>query len=106
MMLVATCASPTSRIRSVTRPCGLRITSKRCSYQASSASDVDGSRKRIGNLGELLVKRREHRKNTQQGFRRGRLHDKPLAFLANYGVVAGQFKPSRYTHCLVPPVLK
>ena len=74
--------------------------------QDGNASEFDSARARIGDLGELLVNGRERRKDAQQGFCRDRLHDKLLAFFAHYGVLAGQFKASRYAHCLVPPVLE
>src|SRR5690242_17468029 len=106
MMLVATCASPTSRTRSVTLPADYGSSRRRCSCRASSASKFDGARERIENLGELVVQWRERRKDAQQGFWCDGLHDKPLAFLAHDGVLAGQFKASRYAHRLVPPVLE
>jgi hypothetical protein len=81
-------------------------TRRRCSYRAGSASEFDGARTQIRDLGEILVEGRERRKDSQQGFRGDGFHDELVALLAHYGVLAGQFKTSRNAHCLVPPVLK
>lgn len=78
MMLVATCASPTARTRSVARPCGLRIISETVCVSSKNASPIDSVRVQIGDLGEFLVKGRKRRKDAQQGVCRDRLHDSPF----------------------------
>lgn len=102
----ATLVEPTSRMRSANRPCGCRRGPRRCSYRGGEASQGDRIRPRIGDVRELLAKRRQAGQDRKQGHRRGRPNDEAVAFPPHDDIFSGKLVPPGDPDHLVPAVPK
>src|SRR6516225_1045260 len=101
MMLVQTCASPTSRTRCVTRPCGCERDRRRYWCRASTASQFDGIEGELADRRKPLVERCQCRQHRKQGFRWKRFNDQPLTVLSDDRLRTAKLELARNSHRLV-----